>query len=955
MIRTLARSLLLLGLAAAIAIAWRSDKILFEWPQYASERYFAKIGYGLNKHRDVGFFVSFDEARPREWITSNPVNAPGTERARGHIGSARKFDGSKYTYIETPALWTALGERYTLALWVNIKEADHDQNICFANFQQRATGFRLEDGRIVFRVPDGEGSDIAVSYPFTAYGHFVHLAAVVEGPSGKVKLYENGRLKAESELVAVSLPSHNIEFGKSRWYTTGEPFVGILDEAIGWKRALSQKEVIALTRRHSSLPVTQVPTLYWRWRAIRAMRDTIPVALKMLDRFNPFLHETKLAKADLPEIQFFFSGKDARHFVQKHDQSLASGRRVKRAANWRHIQAQYEGQTVDAELSLGGADTSYPIAKRPTYILQVPTNTLILGSHFLRLAPPETMSDELSKFELARSPASSGLCRLSINGTFKGVYYYESFDQMGVAPGQQENISNGPRTPSDWPWIFKQSEIIPQSGALGREIADVRHLLARDIFNPWSAREWRWRIRNFKKQNEQSAPAIRAHSLLGTNLSHYFITSDLDVAPLRDSGVIWRSTRPDIIDEQGRVTRPDSGSPVGVDFVADTNGDSSNEDRVLHFRVMPHDRSLPALMIFSRDQIFYNRRQDFHLYYYPAHSEDAPLLLTGGQATGGGIKHRGNTSFWRGAKKPISLRLDAPVNLIGNTTSRYVYLLSGYVDTVKMRNKLVYDLFREWGGAEEQHYAPEITWMEVFINGRYMGVWEACTRIDGNTLGFPAEPRHPASALYKMRASSELFTRPVTREFDQVYPRPSLGRYEDPIERLVAFTSEKPAPDFANGIEEVLNLDNAIDFLLMLNFAGNVDGRTTNYYLGSDVEKGGRFFFIPWDYDHTFDRRAIWLSNHLFNRLINEYPDFMKRAALRWQELRRNSVSEAALDARITHMANQIADDMVWEDRHFVPPEDPRFSGRVEELRNAIHSKLEWMDERFPAPANASN
>lgn len=965
MIRIFARSLLLLALAAGLAIAWQSDRILFEGPQHSAQRYFAKIGYALKKHHGISFLVTFDEPRSYEWVTSDHVNAPGTTRVRGHIGNARYFDGSKYTYIETPARWKSLGQSYTVSLWVNIRETDHDQNICFSGFQQRNTGFRLENKNLTFYVPDGEGGMVAVSHPFTGYGRFVHLAAVVEGPGGKVRVYENGVLKSEAALTSVSLPDHNIEFGKSRWYATGEPFAGILDDAAGWNRALSPEKIRALARQRTSLPATTAPLLYWRWKVVQGIRDIIPVALKMLDRFNPFLHESKLAAADLPDIQFFFSGGDARHFVQKHDQSLASGRRVKRAANFRRIQAQYNGQTVEAELSLDGSDTSYPTAKRPGYILRVPDSAPLFGSRLIRFAPPETMAGELSKLVStsssdAHSKPQSGLCRLSVNGTSKGIYFYESFERMGIEPGEREDIGDAPRNPAHWTWLFKQGPPAMtldenRAATVSRGIKDVRRLLARDIFNPWSAREWRWRIRAFKKQTNERTEQLSAYSLLGANPSPDYVVNDLDLSSLRESGFAWRSARPDIIDDNGHVTRPDAESPVGVEFIADAQDNGTPAPPPLHFRVMPRNRELPALMLYSRDQIFYNRRQDFHAFYYPAHNENPPVLLTGGQATGGGIKHRGNTSFWRGDKKPISLRFDDPVNLIGNTTSRYAYLLSGYVDTTKLRNKLVYDLFREWGGAEQQHYAPEITWTEVFLNGRYLGVWELCTRMDGDALGFAPEPQRPASALYKMRASSALFTQPETRGFDQVYPRPGEGRYDGPIQSLVAFTSQTSAPEFADRIEDVLNLDNAIDFLLMLNFAGNVDGRTTNYYLGSDIEKGHRFFFIPWDYDHTFDQRAIWLSNHLFNRLIDEYPGFMQRAAARWQELRRASLSRASLDARINRMAAQISNYMVWEDRDFIPPEDPRFPDRVKELREAVHDKLKWMDGCLPPPEAQTN
>lgn len=961
MTRRVVRSVVFLILAAALALAWRSDRILFDGFASKTDRYFKKIGHALRKHDAVQFFMPFDEPRPVEWIRNQRVTAPGTELVDGQIGKARHFDGEKYTYIETQANWTDLGDTYTLSLWIKLKDNGADQNIWFTGFQKRDSGIGLSDGNLIFSVPDDAGRAVTLSYPFSSFNRFTHIAAVVTGPNGEARLYENGKLKAHAPVTTISLPNHNMEFGISRWYVTGNPMEGAIDEAVAWSRALTPAEISALAHTRRFMPRADKPALYWRWRLLHGVQAAIPRALKMIDRFNPFLFEGSLAPTDLPEIQFLFSGKDGRFFVNTHDRSLAAGRRVNRGANPRRIQVQYDGTTVDAQLQLGGSDTRYPDTKRPLFILQLSTNAAMLGSHYVRFVPPEAMSNNLAALNAAyanRNDAdrSAGLCRLAINGRSKGIYYYEAYAQLGLAPGAREDVTDAPNAPNVWWYPFRgQADESPTDNPTAMNAPDdglraLRKLLSRDTFNPWSSREWRWRIRLFKERRNALSDTVTAFALLGDNPAPDYIITNLNLSALRRTGLTWHSTRPDIINDEGQVTRPDAKNAVSVEFVA-TSTAEANAPQPLRFRVMPQTRTLPALMIYCREKIQYHRRTDFRAFYYPAGKEGPPLILSGSQETDGGIKQRGNTSFWRSQKKPLSLRFDAPQNLIGAPPAHHLYLLSGYVDTTKLRNKFVYDLFREWGAADKHHPAPMITWAEVFINGRYFGVWEMCSRMDGAALGLPSEPIAPGAALYKVRAGSGLFAEPTTRAFNQVYPRPGKMRYPGPINDLVAFTSLTQAPDFAREIEQWLDLENAIDFFLILNFAENVDGRTTNFFLSRDGESDPRFFFIPWDYDHTFEGRHVWLSNHLFDRLFAEYPAFENRVAARWHALRRTSMTEEALDQRIARMADLIAPYMTWEDALYKPEEDPNYAARVEAFRDTVHLQLKRMDARFSASA----
>ncbi len=957
--RPLTRSLLLLALACIGLVVYRSDRLLFEIPAARAERYFSKVGHALATHHGLSFLMTFDEPRPQEWVGRGAIRYPGTERVPGRIGQARRFDGRTSTHVATSALWQNLGSNYTLSLWVNLESTGMDQDIWYTFMQAQQTGFKLLDGRLTFFVPGRP--EQAASYPFESFGRFVHLAGVVDGINGEARLYENGEWKATVPVAEVLHPAHNMEFGKTRWYAATAPLRGTLDEAAAWNRSLSPKEIRALARARLPLPLRLEPFPWARWQAVRTGQAVLPAALRMLDRFNPFLHEGRAAAADLPDLALQFSSSDARHFIHAHESSLASGRRTRRGANPRRIHAQYQGRTVEARAWLDGSDTGYPSSRRPAYVLETPEDTPAFGARWLRLTPPETMGSRLPRIAgaAARTGSSNepgGLCRLTINGLPKGIYHVESFDRFGLAPGERTDVADGSKSQIDWSSLFRTSPPddppvpSPLPGeARQAQLDPARHLLVNDIFHPWSSREWAWRIRTCRTSTAPSRTGrLSPYAVLGRNPSPAFVIDDLDLQAGEASAgdVAWHSSNPDRIDEAGHVSRPAGDLPVDVVLTATLREDGRTETVPLLFRVMPRDRRLPALMLSARDPLNSIQRVDFQALYYPAHEEGPPRRLLGGQATGGGIKHRGNTSYWRSQKKPFSLRFDVPHRLLGTSRSCHLYLLNGYVDSTKLRNKLAYDLFRSFGGPDRPRPAPEMDWTEVFINGRYAGIYEMCTRVDEQMLGFEEDPAQAAlPVLYKIRPDPYWFATRRTDAFDPVFPR--KRRIVEPLMDLTEFTSQADPGQFARDIDRWLDVDNAIDFFLLLNFSGNADGRTTNFFLARDGAPGARFIFIPWDYDHTFPGQTRWLTNELLDRLLKDVPGFRTRMGRRWQELRKGPLADAALESRIDGMARHLAGYMDGESAFLQGPATPAYPDRVAQLKQSARAHAASLDARF--------
>ena len=90
------------------------------------------------------------------------------------------------------------------------------------------------------------------------------------------------------------------------------------------------------------------------------------------------------------------------------------------------------------------------------------------------------------------------------------------------------------------------------------------------------------------------------------------------------------------------------------------------------------------------------------------------------------IRGRGN-STWGMPKKPYKIKLDASTNLFGMGKNKHWVLLANYSDTSLMRNTLAYNLSGEMGMPQ-----METTWVDVILNGKYVGNYQFCEQIKIN-------------------------------------------------------------------------------------------------------------------------------------------------------------------------------------------------------------------------------
>jgi spore coat protein H len=342
-----------------------------------------------------------------------------------------------------------------------------------------------------------------------------------------------------------------------------------------------------------------------------------------------------------------------------------------------------------------------------------------------------------------------------------------------------------------------------------------------------------------------------------------------------------------------------------------------------------------------------------------------PPGMTGNvEAVSGVVRIHGGVSQGY-AKTSYGLTLDAPVPWLGLRPSTHWVLNAAFVDRSLMRHKLSYDLFRSLSAVSQKRYAAESRFVEMRLNSQYHGAYLLMQRVDRALLELQSyDSNAPSHAcIYKAVDHSANFSRAGHAGYEQHRPDAMARPYWEPLEEFNRFVSDASNAEFRDpqkGIATRLNIDNAIDFQLLVLLTSNLDGITKNFIFARDAATTNaptpRFFFAPWDYDATFGRNwdgtpvepTAWLSNHLFDRLQEDIA-FRKRFAMRWKHLREREFSVATLHGLIDDNARALGEAALrntarWSAQQGAYPDRLTFAEDLGQMKEWVVARMQWLD-----------
>ena len=242
------------------------------------------------------------------------------------------------------------------------------------------------------------------------------------------------------------------------------------------------------------------------------------------------------------------------------------------------------------------------------------------------------------------------------------------------------------------------------------------------------------------------------------------------------------------------------------------------------------------------------------------------------------IKYRGNSSSGYN-KKSFSLKFPEKI-AFRNLDSAYKWKLNAdYIDKTLMRNKLSYDLFKAFS---KDNISPKINYVLLKLNGSPQGIYVLTQRVDENLLQlnkndsssriFKAPPisiptenhsqKHKNYIAYSQwnpfyenfseRAKEKLIKQAY---YNQRYPKIRQSDKKKDIHKITEFIFSSSNSDFSNSkiFKSFFDLENIIDWHLLLLVTNNADGLIKNFYIYKQ-NKNEPYKFCPWDYDHSFGR-----------------------------------------------------------------------------------------------------
>jgi len=314
-----------------------------------------------------------------------------------------------------------------------------------------------------------------------------------------------------------------------------------------------------------------------------------------------------------------------------------------------------------------------------------------------------------------------------------------------------------------------------------------------------------------------------------------------------------------------------------------------------------NNRPIPQINIIKKGAIGWNKKEPCLIEYSNQTIQDT---LTGK------IKCRGGMSS-QYDKHSFALELDKKKTLNNLKKEDDWILNASYIDKTFMRHKLSYDLFKEMNA---HNISPNSSYLRVLLNGEYEGLYVLMEKITPSTIGL--KKSDSLSMLFK---EIPLFFDQEITNWDSIlvatqkFPKKHVFPQKQFIQKFKSFIMHANTKVFSENIHHWVDLNNIMDWHLLLLLSNNSDGLLKNFYLYKQ-NNNTPFRIAIWDYDHSFGRdgdnemnmaeRIIQVErNQLLKRLMHtkdlHYPKKLKN---RWNSLRNSKT--ISVDNITQHLNN---------------------------------------------------
>lgn len=260
-----------------------------------------------------------------------------------------------------------------------------------------------------------------------------------------------------------------------------------------------------------------------------------------------------------------------------------------------------------------------------------------------------------------------------------------------------------------------------------------------------------------------------------------------------------------------------------------------------------------------------------------------------------------------------------------------------YNDDTKLRDSLSMAVWEQFGAnevSEKSHYGPKMTYVEVFADNSYCGLYGLMEPVDAKQLDLQTEDysykrENPGGLVYQYRTFYEEKNPYAEVEGFVIKEGPMV---ENAWEAMADFCALLTLSDeeFLEQQSELINVDSAVRMWLFIQIITGHDHTAKNvFYIAKyndDLKYDYEFYFAPWDMDltwgnvsvgevnsvytafemDTYDNRVYWETG---DRLIGlNYHGAGDTMQSLYEELRRTVLSDEAIEQMISQLDHQVRD-----------------------------------------------
>ena len=269
----------------------------------------------------------------------------------------------------------------------------------------------------------------------------------------------------------------------------------------------------------------------------------------------------------------------------------------------------------------------------------------------------------------------------------------------------------------------------------------------------------------------------------------------------------------------------------------------------------------------------------------------------------GRVKRRGGMSCVF-PKASYTVKLDHKMSLAGLPEQRSYIFNANYIDKSMMHHKICFDLFREMNPAK--NLAARCAYVNLNLNDAYNGLYVLMQKLNAGSLGLDKDDslamifKDPPVFHGENRLDPQYVQEPGNY-FQQNYPDLEDRDMNGYLEDVMQFMIQADDSTFAHQIGRIFDLDNIVDWHLLLMFTNNGDGVMKNFYLYKR-DSLTPFRIAIWDYDDAFGRDGegeLKMTESLpdFERCLllrrlahNPYLDYDTMLRRRYRQLRDNGL-----------------------------------------------------------------